>query len=67
MLHAWLAVPGLGDGEFTVLRYPLKGDDRVVDEGEGESGKWQEKPGEGMRDAEEVKETEEWKCNGIEK
>ena len=50
MLHAWLAVPGLGDAEFMALRNPWEGEDRLVygggkslDEGEKDTKKVEER------------------------
>lgn len=47
MLHAWSAVPGLGDMEVTVLRSAFKGADGLVKEGEGEPGGGKEDHGGG--------------------
>ena len=56
VLHAWLAVPGLGDTEVMVLRNPFKEGDGLVDEGEGGEGDGGESPGGGEKDLGEVNE-----------
>ncbi len=51
MLHAWLAVPGLGDAEFMALRNLFEGEDRLMHGGE-------ESLDEGEKDTEKVEEKE---------
>ncbi len=49
VLHAWLAVPGLGDAEIMALRNLFEGEDRLVHGGE-------ESLDEGEKDTEKVEE-----------
>lgn len=56
VLHAWLALPGLGDTEVMVLRNPFKEGDGLVDEGEGGEGDGGESPGGREKDLGEVNE-----------
>ncbi len=51
MLHAWLAVPGLGDAEFMALLNLFEGEDRLMHGGE-------ESLDEGEKDTEKVEEKE---------
>lgn len=59
VLHAWLAVPGLGDTEVMVLRNPFKEGDGLVDEGEGGEGDGGKCPGGGEKDLGEIYEKRE--------
>ena len=67
MLHAWLAIPGLGDVEVTVLENPFNKEEEkwlVDDGGMGELGQGDRRlSGGGKKDVKDVKEAEQ-KRNG---